>query len=211
MISFEKKFVFVHVYKCAGTSVNTVCGRYATGLNPPQRAINRVSRKLSGRLVFQKFKQPLNQHANAQDYKDFLGDAWGDYYSFAFVRNPYDWQISLYEFARQTPSHPQHVLHLNMAFDEYISWRCSEEHKLQKSFVCDQDGDCIVDFVGKFENLASDFARAAEDIGIVATLPHRNKSIRSSVHDYYSDKTQRLVADTFDEDFRMFGYDKGLR
>ena len=140
MISYKKKFVFVHIYKVAGTSVRSALSPYVDNRNISQKAINRIVRSLTSRHPFPYSEQPLHDHAKAKEYEAFLGDAFRDFYSFAFVRNPYDWQISLYEYARQTPHHHQHEQYQNMKFDEYIHWRCSEEYTLQKDYKSDQGG-----------------------------------------------------------------------
>jgi hypothetical protein len=47
----------------------------------------------------------------------------------------------------------------------------------QSDFVCNETGDIVVDFLGKFENLQTDFNQVCQHIRLPPTeLPHINKS-----------------------------------
>jgi hypothetical protein len=93
-----------------------------------------------------------------------------------------------------------------MTFDEYIRWRVVEDKHLQSSFVLDAQGNEIVDFVGRYENLHDDFAHVCATIGWDLELPHENVSRHSSFRSYYTDETAALVAQHFAEDVERFGY-----
>jgi hypothetical protein len=91
-------------------------------------------------------------------------------------------------------------------FDEYIVWRVNEEKVLQKDFVTDSEGEMIVDFVGRYENLSKDFLKVCKILNINASLPHINKSSHMNYRSYYSAKTRSLVEENFSEDIELFGY-----
>ena len=92
-------------------------------------------------------------------------------------------------------------------FDEYIEWRVFKELRLQKDFVTDQEGNLIVDFVGRYERLAEDFDTVCQQLNIKTRLPHKNQSkTRQDWHSYYNKHTYQLVADHFREDLAFFGY-----
>lgn len=210
MISPKHKFIFIHVYKVAGTTVKHVLRPYAKGLSKPQRMVNRLLRLIGGPEVFKPFVQPVPNHATAAEYKAYLGaEAYATFFKFAFVRNPYDWLVSLYEFVRQTPHHHHHELCLKMSFAEFIAWRCGEARQTQASFVR-EDGKIIVDFIGRFENLETDFATAMAGAGVVGELQHLNPSKHRPYREYYDATTQRQVAQAYAEDFELFGYSKQL-
>ena len=93
-----------------------------------------------------------------------------------------------------------------MSFDDYIRWRVEEDRHLQGSFIFDRKGHQLVDFVGKFENLAEDFGHVCRQIGVDASLPHENASKHDTWRSYYNDHTAGLIAEAYKEDIEAFGY-----
>jgi hypothetical protein len=189
LLSLRHKFIFIHIYKAAGTSVT--------------HALRPFSREP---LLRPRTVPRLPDHITAAELRDTIGDLFDRCFKFTFVRNPWDWQVSLYHYMRQTRKHPQHQLVRGMSFDDYIRWRVTEDKHLQKEFVTDAEGKTIVDFIGRFEILESDFAAVCARIGISASLPHRNPSRHADYRTYYDDATRELIATHFREDIEMFGY-----
>ena len=73
-------------------------------------------------------------------------------------------------------NHHQHKLIKSMKnFDEYIDWRINEDLSLQKNFFYEND-ICIVDAIGRIENLESDFHKICGEIGVETQLHHLNAS-----------------------------------
>jgi hypothetical protein len=208
VISHQHKFIFIHVYKVAGTSMRQVLRPYVSGLTPTERLVNRLARKLGGRNLFQPYEQPLDAHATASEYKAHLGAlAYEEYFTFSFVRNPFDWLVSLYEYVRQAPHDPYHALILEMSFAQFITWRCGEALKRQCDFVR-EDGKIIVDFIGRFENLNVDVATAFSRAGVRGEIKHLNSSRRRPYPEYYDTTTRRQVVSAYAEDFDLFEYSR---
>lgn len=210
LINHRQKFIFIHVYKVAGTSVLNALENSTYPAYVPEKArpaITRLTRRFNLSPSF-----PIRMHAKAKDAKSTLPpEVYDSYFKFAFVRNPWDWQVSLYEYGRQYKSHPQKELMQSFKnFDEYIDWRVSQERTLQKEFVTDDNGTIIVDYVGRFEQLEDDFAKICKEAGIEAILPQFNKTkSRQSYVQYYSDRTRKLIEDNFKEDIEFFDYSFG--
>ncbi|HSL71875.1 MAG TPA: sulfotransferase family 2 domain-containing protein, partial [Longimicrobiales bacterium] len=76
----------------------------------------------------------------------------------------------------------------------------------QMDWITDAQGQIIVDFVGRFENLKTDFAEVCARIGCEATLPHLKKSERGNFRQYYDDATRAIIARWFARDIETFGY-----
>lgn len=129
-----------------------------------------------------------------------------NYFSFAFVRNPWDWELSHYKYIlRSKPHHYHQEVSALSDFSEYIRWRCDGRFKLQEDFVTLND-EVIVDFVGRFENLASDFQFVCDRIGVKTTLVKLNSTRRTSYREHYDDRTAELVRQTYLCDIIRFGY-----
>ncbi len=107
LMSRKRKFIFIHIYKNAGSSVTNALLPFAT--SKWQRMIDRVSIKL--KLPRQFDPAPFPVHIRAPELVKAIGkEAFDSFYSFAIVRNPWDWQVSLYNYALKSTSHPQHEL-----------------------------------------------------------------------------------------------------
>ena len=117
-----------------------------------------------------------------------------DKFSFAFVRNPWDRMLSYFYYQRgndwETPDR----------FDRV-------EMVQQVDFIMDEAGKPLVDFIGRFENLAEDFATICGKIGIeTPPLPHLNRSPHRHYRECYDDEAIEFVTDNFADDIAHFGY-----
>jgi hypothetical protein len=199
------KFIFIHVYKTAGSSLRKSLIKYDDydryGI---KREVNRVF-NLFGRTLFP--AAPANKHLSATEIMEIVGEnVWQRYFTFGVVRNPYDWQVSMYKYAQQTRRNHHHRKFLDMTFDDYIQWRCDGNVRLQKEFIIVKNG-VQLDYVARLENLGELKDIFAKKVNIYLDIPHVNRSRRSHFSEYYTDKTLELVYSNFREDFDFFGYD----
>jgi hypothetical protein len=208
LISHKHKFIFIHIYKNAGTSINEALFPYAF-FNQLHKSIYKASRQLDMRIPAVLDPQPMAGHVSAAQVAAEMGvEKFRSYFSFAIVRNPWDWQVSLYTFPQKQKRHRQHELISSFKnFDEYIRWRCAEAVRYQKDFVYDENGNRLVDFIGHYESLQQDFDTICESIGIQAQLPRLNVSKSKPYQDYYTPETKELVSRTFAADIELFGYE----
>jgi hypothetical protein len=75
----------------------------------------------------------------------------------------------------------------------------------QRDFVR-EGGTLLADFVGRFENLAADFARVCARLGLAAVLPRKNISHHGAYAGYYDDWSRGFVAARYRQDIEEFGY-----
>lgn len=206
LISDRYHFIFIHVYKNAGTSITAALTPYTS--TPLQRIARAAMRRLGFPLGDAK---PYPDHISASELAAILGmERFESYFSFGFVRNPWDLQVSLYNFMVKTPTHFQHGFIQGLgSFEAYIHWRCAEEVRFQKDFLFLPDGKQLVDFIGRYERLEEDFQAICRRIGISATLPRLNVSKTRSYQSYYSSETMELVRRSFAPDIELFSYEFG--
>jgi hypothetical protein len=172
-----------------------------------QKLVSRVLRKLN---VMPKFdSETYPHHIKASELMDAIGkEVYESYFSFSFVRNPWDWQVSLYKYGLSNTELRQHELIKGFgSFDKYIRWRCAEEVRLQKDFIYSAEGELLVDFVGRYETIDADFKTICSRIGISASLPKLNVSNTEPYQQFYNEETRDLVKRTFDADITLFGYE----
>lgn len=207
LISHSRKFIFIHVYKVAGTSIGNALNKYCDYSSEYKNPIKKLA--VASGLRPSIYSKDFNGHITATELRERIpARIFENYFKFAFVRNPWDWQVSLFEYAKQTPRHQEYELTNSFKnFDEYIKWRINGNFNLQKDFISDKNGKLIVDFIGRIENLQEDFQKLCKTLKINnITLPHSNSSLRKDYRGYYSKESKSLVEKTFAEDIKLFGY-----
>ncbi len=165
----------------------------------------------------------IHTHDSARNGKEVLpADIFKNYFKFAFVRHPLDWMISIFFFFSQNKEQEPHDIFRDFkSFDEFIEFAAAQKKidceginffninlkAPQRDFLLDDQGNWLVDYVGRFENLEEDFAKICQIIGIQkVNLPHINKSSHRHYLKYYTDKTKRQAYYILEEDFKTFNY-----
>ena len=204
MISHSHKFLFVHVPKTGGTSIEYALDEYNTADS---------SKKSNGEWIGGSID---HKHAFLNDYIDspkrkfsIPKESLGDYFKFSFARNPWARTFSHYRmFKRNGPYVATESL------QSFVKFYCRKPRGgwRGRNFapVLDHvffDGSVGVDFIGKFENFETDFYYVCDKIGIPAPkLPHVNKSKVHNYVDYYDEESMEIVAKKYAKDIDYFGY-----
>ncbi len=77
----------------------------------------------------------------------------------------------------------------------------------QLKWLTDENGRIIVDFVGRFEQIDTDFQKVCRRIGLHGVqLPHLKKTKHFNYRYYYNDRTKRIIEEWFHEDIEYFEY-----
>lgn len=76
----------------------------------------------------------------------------------------------------------------------------------QSHYVYDLDGNKIVDFVAKFENIQSDFQKIKSSLGLDIDLMHLNKTKHDDYRKCFTKESRKRVAELWREDIERFGY-----
>jgi len=171
--------------------------------------------KTGGSSVALALGLPQQMHATALEIRQLVTrEQWENAFKFAFTRNPWDKVVSHYHYRVQTN---QTDLGNNaMDFNEWVRRSYGEQNPTyydkprffmpQLDWIADKSGKMIVDFVGQYENLAEDFGKACEQLGITRELPHVRKSHHKHYSEYYEDDTRKIVERWFLKDIETFGY-----
>jgi hypothetical protein len=212
VIGIDRKFLFIHVPKCAGESITEVLLRPENG-----------------------GKQFLGKHFTFRQAADVLGDAIGELHTFAVVRNPYEQVLSLYEhlrkplfvpaeeLERQYPGysgklHPLWACELAMQLDfpDYVLRAYHPSRANLRLFrdccawlVGSQD-QIAVQRVLRFEHLDEGLADLAQHLGLSRDFPHCNRCHAQADPKRYRDRydvaSRRAVESWFRRTFAEFGY-----
>jgi hypothetical protein len=192
------------VSKCAGTSIERALK--LLGTNPQSTRWNKTLSKLY--LKKNIHTMYFSQHMTALQAKRALpAEVFANCFKFAFVRNPWDWIVSLYIYIQRQPVHRHHELVKQMSFEDYVNFEIKRNKRNLISFLVDQKGELLVDYVGRFEQLSEDFSNICQRIGIEHdTLPRRNISQRLDYRKYYTPELIDKVGQHWAEDIARFNY-----
>jgi Sulfotransferase family len=188
MISDTHKFIFIHINKTGGTSIEKVFEP-----NADQEDVQ-------------------YKHDSVAFYSRTFPDQFRTYFKFAFARNPWDWLVSRYFWSKDR----QRLF--DYSFDEFLR-RLKNRIRLSERALWLEDalkpqldrltirGAIALDFVGRFENLQSDFDLVCSRLRTEPrTLPHVNKANHARYADYYSEENRKIVEQLYAIDIATFGY-----
>ena len=189
----EKEVVFASVAKSACSSIKTsIYGSPPEGIQIHQHTSHlshrRIPKKKTSYFSFAIVRDPYERLAscyrakfNKVDESKFMFSN----YLFGFLKN----DDSFEEFVRKVSKIPDIL--------------CDRHFKAQNKIVFASGKK--IDFIGKFENLPSDFEEIRERYDF-AELPMLNKSSGRTASDLFSDETRALASKRYEKDFELFGY-----
>lgn len=208
ILSTDPKFLFIHIPKCAGTSVEESLYHY------------------------QDFKYHQMVHGCALQFKQYLNDDFFDeLYKFTFIRNPWDLQVSCWRYYVRNHG-------IDMDFNEFIEWKFTGSIEDMRSrlpkdnpnvdlsllrngfyihrtpqtyFMIDEKGNYLVDYIGSVEGISEHYNNITKKLSIENTfLPHVNVSVQRcddlDYKTYYNEKSIELVRSRFALDIFLYGY-----
>jgi hypothetical protein len=124
------------------------------------------------------------------------------------VRNPWDRIVSRYAHLLRSKDRRRHTFISELeTFEDFLKWEIERGGANQFPYVTDARGKLIVDFVGRYERLAEDFATVCARLKIKSELPHANVSEHRDYRTYYTAETREFVAKECRRDIEMFHYD----
>ena len=203
MISHKHKYIFIHIPKTGGSSVEiSLLG--SEGITNPI-PLHRLPEKHK-----QEYRVGGGKHDQHFPLELFEESYQKEYFCFTFVRNPWDMLVSEYLWIKKVRFSKS--FYADVSFTQFVKllakgWAPAQVwHQLPSTdFINDN-----MDFIGRFENLQEDFNTICDKIGIPQqTLPHNNRSDRKHYTEYYDDETKDMIASKYALDIKCFGYEFG--
>lgn len=204
ILSFSRRFLFIAVPKVAGHALRAM-------LRPQLDA-----RDWEQCALFEQKRVPIPQiaaighgHVRAAELRPFVpAPIWDGLHKAAFVRHPIDRFVSFAYFInrgnermRRDPLGGMKALLANPEMSRRIHLRPQYE------FVCDANGDLMMDFVGHYEQLERDARRLMEALGLpFAPLAVVNAGPRPAEPPAMDREVREALAERYAEDFRRFDY-----
>lgn len=134
------------------------------------------------------------------------------HFRFAFVRNPWDRLVSCWHDKVLSADHfglraRRDGMRSLPAFVEYVGQldldKC-DPHLHRQATLINLDR---VDFLGRFERFAHDFAVVCRQLGLPEDFRHENRTDHDHYSAYYDEQTAAEVGRLYESDARLFGYE----
>jgi hypothetical protein len=102
------------------------------------------------------------------------------------------------------------ISNFNKLHDELQKGWYDSVLKNQYDFLSDENGNILVDYIGKFENLTNDFQVICDKLEINNTLSNFHKDKTTYKYDnyrkYYNDFTRKIISQLLEKDLEYFNY-----
>ena len=180
IVSFSRKFIFVHTPKTAGESITLSLVPFLSSED-----VVLCKPRIEQRPDFP-FSTPCDKHSPLTRIQAAFGDAVKGFFTFGFVRNPWDRSVSYYEYLHGKDFSE----HCMTGPPRFPCWHWTHD----------------LDFVGRLESLERDFGTICRQLEIAATLARVNSSQRRPYREYFTELTRDQVGRRNVDDIREYGY-----
>jgi len=182
MINNKHKFIFLHIGKCAGSSIKSALNSSCEGC----------------------------EYSNGHPTLDFLYSkilpthSPSDYFKFSVTRNPWDRVVSLYHHmttvTKRWPNNPEkRKIQFNGTFEEFVN----------KTTYVNTDY-FELDYIIRYESLQHDFNIVCDRLNIkqikLPCIDYDTGRPARNYQSYYNAKLQQIVAEKYAKDIEMFKY-----
>jgi hypothetical protein len=213
MISIQKQFLFIHVPKTGGNSIQGLLKNYS------EDDIVKLANHQDGveRFEVRNKRYNIEKHSTLSNYKSELdANTYQSLFKFATIRNPWDMVISFYFSPHRGVKKWNRNDFISLVDNisplrYYICLKQVLEDASPK-FGADKFNMLIgldhdIDFMVRFEHLDHDFQVICKKIGIpFAPLVKRNTSTRAHYSHYYDDELKEIVRAKFFEEIKFGNY-----
>lgn len=178
-------FCFIHINKCGGTSIEAALGMPKI-------------------------------HDTAQQRREKVGEKrWNAMRKFSVVRSPYDKVCSHYRYRRKT--NQTGLAADPISLDDWVARSYGDHDPLYYDqplmfapslfWLTDKNGEIMMDFIARLEQIDSDWPQIQKLIGVTASLPQLNTT-RAEEANLLSATSRQIIEERFAVDFDTFGYAK---
>jgi len=194
-INHEKKLIFVHIPKNAGTSIIKAMG-----------------------------VENLYMDKTIEEYKEHYHEYWNEYTKFTVVRDPIDRFISAYKFARMKESgwfsatgeeglekHEHYELCNELDINGYV--KCVYDKKVYNRWIAPQTFHILnkknqleIDYYVRYENLLEDLQK----IGINKIQKLNSSKIDNDKVIQLTRKSKNMLYEIYEVDYLNFNYTKNI-
>jgi hypothetical protein len=206
LVNHKRKWIFFHLYKCGGNSLRDVLNKAFKDETEELQGVHNLPKDL---------KVHFDTHLGKGVFES--------YYKFTIVRNPFDFYLSTYFYCKRFANHflYNEIHQNNLTLFDFVSTyvRVSNEQRVAQlgsnkvctlsEYVDSNDGTCLVDYIGKLEEINESYATICEKLKInkyIVPFKNVNGTRDKDYRNYYDERTKLRVQKLFEKDLTRFNY-----
>lgn len=198
MIDFDRKLIFIHVPKTAGSAIESA-------LMDDPRLLDHDDPQRTARFLNEhadNFCGLHHPHASLRRHQRQLGDSFKEYKVFTVVRNPWAASFSRFCYLFQ---HKGESFMCRENFCKFLSFYSESRYRK----LIGPDGDPLVHYILNFSDVENEMNRMLRELNLPETrLPRGNTSLSASLdyRQFYSEKARKIVEKRFWYEILRFGW-----
>lgn len=203
MLIDQHKLLFVHIPKTGGTTIRDLLLRFLLKLDVARLTDSDIDRTYG------------YKHYRYIDYVNYycyqIKNYNKDYFSFSFVRNPWDRVVSAYHYMKQCKEKDRYKNIIKLNINDFLmrleEFYLNIELLMPQSDFITNNQEILVDCVGRYEFFSDDVFQIFDKYKLkCVALPNINKTRHSHYSDYYSIETKAIVKKLYERDIDFFYY-----
>lgn len=182
------EYIFIHINKCGGTSINKI-------LDAPADVEGSFHRTI----------KDYQQHKNLDNF-----------FKFCIVRNPYErlvsqyihWKNNLQRFKNDVlfKDYISNYKSKDIYIDNWHIYHSDIYVESQYDWIS-IDGKMMMDYVGRFEKFKESMTHVFQILNVpTKPIPHLNKNKHSNYSEYYDDEAKKIAHSLVEKDLDYFKY-----
>lgn len=226
-VNYRKKVIFVHIPKCAGTSIEKLFGmatseEFFTTWHWDHKSITDES-SFDEKWKFEQCAAKNMQHYTFREISAVLGsEVVASHDIFSIVRNPYTRLVSEYEHckagqSRMSKSFPHKTfadfVNIQLQLPNYTRIEMHDGHlETQASYLINFAGNLSsIGMIYRFEHIDAAIAELTVKYKLPKlSVPARVGNYVKNYASYYTPELQQVVKTFYAQDFELFNYDPDI-